>query len=63
MVMPWWLVVSTKKGIQDKDVQIEKHFLVSITAFVNMRILHLMLPTGDDQHLQLLKWRRIFWML
>jgi hypothetical protein len=32
------LVVYTKKGIQDEDV--------SITTFVNIGILHLVLPTG-----------------
>jgi hypothetical protein len=43
-----------KKGIQDKDVQIEKPLELSIVT-VNMGILHLVLPTGDDQDLWLLQ--------
>jgi hypothetical protein len=37
------------KGIEDEDVQIGKLLLSVLAAFVNMGILHLMLPTGDDQ--------------
>jgi hypothetical protein len=47
--MLWWLVVCTKKGIQDEDVRIGKYLLVSIAAFVNLGILHLVLPTRDDR--------------
>jgi hypothetical protein len=46
--MLWWLVVHTKKGIQDNSVQIGEHLYVFIATFVNMGILHLVLPKGDD---------------
>jgi hypothetical protein len=39
----------------NEDVQIGKHLQVSIAAFVNTGILHLVLPTGDDQDLRPLK--------
>jgi hypothetical protein len=55
MVILWWLVVCTKNGIQDENVQIGKHLYVSIAAIVNLGMLQLMLPTGNNQDLQLLK--------
>jgi hypothetical protein len=54
MVRLWWLDICTKESIQDEDVQIGSH-QVSIAAFANMGILQLVLPTGDDQDLLLLK--------
>jgi hypothetical protein len=51
MVMLWWLIVCIMKGIQPEDVQVGKHLYVSITAFVDVGILHLVLPTGDDKDL------------
>jgi hypothetical protein len=48
-VMLWWLVICTKKAIQDKDAQIGKHLEVSIAAFVNQGILHLILPAASGQ--------------
>jgi hypothetical protein len=56
-------VVCTKKVIQDEDGQIGKHLQVSIATFVNMEIVHLVLPTWNDQDTTFLMYRRIFWML
>jgi hypothetical protein len=53
--MLWWLVVCTKKVIQDEDVQIGKHLKVSIAAFVNTGMLYLVLATVEVQYLGLLK--------
>jgi hypothetical protein len=47
--MLWWIIFCIKKVIQDEDLQRGKHLYVSITAFVNMGILHLTLPTADDE--------------
>jgi hypothetical protein len=44
-----------KKGIQDKNVHTGKLLQASIATFVNNGIFHPMLPTGDNQDLQLLK--------
>jgi hypothetical protein len=37
------LIICIKKGIQDEDVQIEKHLEVFVTALMNMGSLHLLL--------------------
>jgi hypothetical protein len=47
MVMLWWLIVCTKKSIQDEDVQIGKISKYP-SPVCEQGILHLMLPAGDD---------------
>jgi hypothetical protein len=41
----------------------KKHIYISVLAFEIIGILHLVLPTGDDQDVRLLKESRRIWKL
>jgi hypothetical protein len=56
----YFMCVGTEKRIHDEDIQLGKDFKVSIADLVNMGILHLVLPIGDDQDLGFLMLRGIF---